>query len=100
MNSIMQKNREKCFLCEGRANYRDGNLEEHHCFGGPNRKLSEKYGLKVYLHAFTCHREGQAAVHKDRASRLFVQGEAQKAFEKTHTREEFMKIFGKNYLPD
>ena len=100
MNSIVQNNRDKCFLCGGRSNFKDGILEEHHCFGGPNRKYSERYGLKVYLHGFACHREGQNAVHKNKASRLFVQGEAQKAFEKTHTREEFMRIFGKNYLMD
>lgn len=100
MNSIIQKDKETCFLCGEKANFQDGNLEEHHCFGGPNRKHSERYGLKVYLHAFKCHREGPIAVHKNKTSRLFVQIEAQKAFEKTHTREDFMRIFGKNYLMD
>jgi hypothetical protein len=26
--------------------------------------------------------------------------DGQRAYERTHTREEFMKIFGKNYLPE
>lgn len=98
MKSIVQENKEECFLCGRMANYWQGNIEEHHCFGGPNRKHSEKYGLKVYLHGLSCHREGDGAVHRSKEARLSVQREAQKAFEKTHTREEFMKIFGKNYL--
>ena len=41
--SILQKDKE-CFLCT-----RMQDLEQHHIFGGPNRKWSEKYGLKVWL---------------------------------------------------
>ena len=39
-------------------------LDEHHIFGGPNRKNSEEYGLKVYL----CHDHhiyGPEAVHNN-----------------------------------
>ena len=37
----------ECFLC-GR-NGRGDRLERHHIFGAANRKLSEKYGLTVWL---------------------------------------------------
>jgi hypothetical protein len=51
MKSIIQLNKNYCYICREQTGYiveRRG-LEEHHIFGGPNRKLSEKYGLKVYL---------------------------------------------------
>lgn len=92
MKSIIQQNKEKCFLCGGRAS------EEHHCiYGTANRKLSEKYGLKVYLCPL-CHRIGENAVHKNYFTDIKVKQIAQKKFEENHTREEFIKIFGKNYL--
>lgn len=75
-------------------------LEEHHIFGGnPNRKQSERHGLKVYL-CREHHRESAEAVHrpdKNNHQRL-LQEIAQTVFEKNHTREEFMAIFGKSYL--
>lgn len=88
-----------CYLCM----LLDGNqkkhsyLEEHHIFGGPNRIHSEEYGLKVYL----CpehHQYGETAVHICRETRELLHQIGQQEFEKDHTREEFMKIFGKNYL--
>lgn len=61
-----------CFLCG--ANGSMDHLHWHHIFGGPNRRWSEKYGLKVRL----C---------------------GQKAFEEYHgSREEFQQIFGRNWL--
>jgi len=64
--------------------------------GNPNRKNSEKYGLKIWL----CleHHRGQTGVHNDQALCDFVHQVAQQAFEKEHSREEFMTIFGRNYL--
>ena len=56
-------------------------VHEHHIFGGSNRDKSEATGLKVYL-CLDHHVNGKEAVHK------------------THTREEFMKLFGKNYLEE
>lgn len=62
-------------------------------FGTSNRKNSEKYGLKVWLCHF--HHRG---VHMNRDSALELIRIAQSKFEETHTREEFMAIFGKNWL--
>lgn len=72
-------------------------LNEHHIFGGPNRKNSEEYGLKVYL----CHDHhiyGPEAVHNNARIRHELQRTAQKLFEKQHSHKEFMEIFGRNYL--
>ena len=99
MKSIMQQDKSICYICQQKPNYVDGTLEEHHVFGGTaNRPISEKHGLKVYLHAFKCHREGPEAVHKNKQVRLALQAAGQKKFEETHTREEFRKEFGKSML--
>lgn len=103
MESIMQQDRGTCYLC-GKPPYWTKNgiyngLEAHHVFGGANRKNSEKYGLKVYLHGSSCHRDGKDSAHQSKATRMMLQAIAQKRFEKTHGgREEFVEIFGKNYL--
>lgn len=91
--SILQ-NRKESFLSG--ATY---NLEEHHIFfGTANRKISEKYGLKVWL--TTEEHRGTYGVHGKYGKLLDKQLKkaAQKKFEETHTREEFIKLIGKNYL--
>lgn len=45
--SIMQQDDNECYLCG--ANGTMDHLHWHHVFGGPNRKLSERYGLKVRI---------------------------------------------------
>ena len=91
MKSIIQEDNGVCFICKKR-----GYTEEHHCLGGANRKHSEKYGLKVYL-CKGCHTLNKTAVHNDYDTMCWLRKIAQKEFEKTHTREEFMRIFGRNY---
>ena len=90
MKSIVQEEK-ACLFC-GRTP-----TEEHHCFGGANRKLSEKYGLKVYL-CHEHHNEPPFGVHFNKENMDMVRRIAQRKFEETHTREEFIKIFGRNYL--
>lgn len=89
-----------CYLCmKLRMDYcRRTGLEEHHAIeGNPGRRLSEHYGLKVYL-CVPHHREGPEAVHNNVRNRRLVEQEAQKAFEKRYSHEEWMKIFQRNYL--
>lgn len=85
----------KCFLCG-----RWGLLEEHHIFGGANRKLSEKYGLKVGLCGISCHREGPEAAHRCAETAQMLHEYGQKKFmnEQGATIDEFRAVFGKNYL--
>ena len=99
MKSILQ-DKKACFLCGKAQAYGWNRLEEHHCFGGANRRWSEKYGLKVWLCGNSCHREGTRAVHKSRETDLMVKRAAQRKFEETHSRADFMRIFGRNYVWD
>lgn len=101
--SIMQ-NKESglCYLC--RLLHRDYSVktvrEEHHVLGGvANRKLSERYGLKVYLDP-DHHRNGPEAVHKNKEVALLLKREAQKAFMRAYPDLSFREIFGKNYLTE
>lgn len=92
MLSIMQKDKERCYIC-GRI----GHMECHHVFGGiANRKLSEKYGLKVYL-CPDCHRLEKIAAHRNKNTMDFLHREGQQAFESYYDMD-FKAIFGKNYL--
>lgn len=96
--SVLQDNWDVCFLC-GRNHVADPcGLEEHHVFGGANRKLSEKYGLKIHICGEHCHRNGPDAVHRNRKTDLAIKAAAQKVFEREHSHEEFMRVFGKNYI--
>ncbi len=90
--SIFQKEK-RCYVC-GRTD----NLHKHHIYyGAANRKKSEQNGFTVYLCAHH-HNMSDFGVHFDRELDLQLKRECQKKFEKTHSREEFMAIIGKNYL--
>ena len=99
MKSIIQDKKE-CFLCRTNYDVETTNvLHEHHIFEGiSRRRLSEKYGLKVYL----CprhHNIGTSySVHFRRELDLSLKRIAQAKFEETHTREEFINLFFKSYL--
>lgn len=104
MESIMQDIKE-CFLCREEMtknnNFKrlpSGGLECHHIMHGTaNRKISEHYGLKVWL----CpkhHRTGKEAVHKCRETDLKLIRAGQKRFEQLFSHEEWMNLFMKNYL--
>lgn len=85
----------RCWLCG-----KWGMLEEHHIFGGSNRKKSEKYGLKVGLCGDTCHRNGRNSAHQsaDTALRLHQYGQMKFMSEQGATVDDFRAVFGKNYL--
>lgn len=91
MNSIMQCEK-KCYIT-GRTT----GLHRHHIYGGANRQVSEKNGFWVYLVA-ELHNMSDSGVHFNRALDLALKAECQRKFEETHTREEFMRLIGKNYL--
>lgn len=90
--SIMQTEK-RCYVCG--TTY---DIHEHHIFyGTANRKQSEKHGFKVYL-CGRHHNLSNEGVHFDRELDLRIKQDCQRLFEKTHSREEFMSIIGKNYL--
>lgn len=89
-----------CYLCTKlNQDYdRRTGLEEHHVMSGTaNRRLAERYGLKVYL-CVPHHRDGREAVHNNEENRKLLQIEAQKAFEKKYSYEKWMEVFGRNYI--
>lgn len=90
--SIMQTEKE-CYIT-GRTN----NLHKHHIyFGNPNRKISEQNGFWVWLIP-EMHNMSNQGVHFNHELDLALKRECQARFEKTHSREEFVKLIGKNYL--
>lgn len=96
---MLQKKDGRCFLCLLDGDDTKKQTEEHHVFGGPRRKASEAHGLKVYL-CIPHHRTGAAAVHRCAETRQLLQAAAQITWEKTHSREEWMQLMGKNYTED
>ena len=76
---------------------RSDNLELHHCLNGnAYRKKCDADGLTVWL---------TASVHwyihntiEGKELRIWLKQEAQRKYEEEHTREEFIKRYGKNYL--
>lgn len=89
--SILQKNKE-CFVCHSTVC-----LESHHCFyGTANRRLSEEFGLKVWL----CreHHTGNQGVHFNKDFDTELKQYAQTVFEEQYGRHTFIERFGKNYL--
>lgn len=90
--SIIQTEK-RCYVCS--TTYE---LHEHHIFGGTaNRKQSEKYGFKVCL-CGRHHNLSNQGVHFNRELDLRLKIACQSKFEENHSREDFMKIIGKNYL--
>lgn len=91
--SILKNDRPyECFVC-----HQWGDIHLHHVFKGKNRKISDREGFVVHLCA-DCHN----ALHGKNGHRMdeYLMQTCQEEFEKTHTREEFMKLIGRNYLDD
>lgn len=81
----------ECFVC-GRSNA----VHKHHLIEGTaNRRISDRYGLVVDL-CLECHERA----HRDAelADRLHRYAEQLWLDEHGGTVEEFIQIFGKNYL--
>ena len=87
---ILNDSEEKCYLC-GSYTW----IEEHHIFGGPDRKVAEKYGLKVHL-CHNCHDRVHGKDGKPLMQMLHEIG--QRAYEETYDRDKFRKEFRKSYL--
>ena len=89
--SIVQK-KKRCWVCGV-----DHGLEIHHIFGGvANRRISEKYGLKVWLCA-EHHRGDNGAQYNHELNRE-LKRQAQAAFETIYGHDKWMALIMKNYL--
>ena len=92
MSKSLLRDEKECYLCGRRTG-----LERHHIMAGTaNRKLSEKYGLWVWL-CHDCH-TGQDGAQYDAEKAKALKQDAQKAFEKAYGHEDWMRVFRKNYL--
>lgn len=89
--SILQDEKE-CFL----SGTHEG-LERHHIYGGANRHNSAKYGLWVWLR-HDLHNEPPDGVHFNIDNNRLLQRIGQRAFELRYPDEDFVQIFGRNYL--
>ena len=83
----------KCWFCHSTMN-----LHRHHIyFGNANRKISEQNGFVVYL----CyeHHEGNQGVHHNIENNIKLRKECERWYLKQgHTKEDFIKLIGHNYL--
>ena len=93
MKSIMQDEK-RCYVTGSTMG-----LHKHHIFGGYNRDNSEKHGLWVWL-KWDRHINDSPyrTPHNDATIDLMLKKTAQRKFEETHSREEFMSIFGRSWL--
>lgn len=89
--SILTNDFYHCYLCGRRAQCK------HHIYPGSRRRNSELNGFLVPL-CDNCHNMSDEAVHFDREKDLNLKRECQKKYEETHTRGEFLKLIGRNYL--
>lgn len=73
-----------------------GYAETHEIFFGPLRQLSIKYGIQALL----CgeHHRGTFGPHQNKQRDLELKKRGQQYFERLHGHEEYMQIFGRNYL--
>ena len=98
-SSILQKDtdRRRCWLCmyiqHDYSEHAQGVLHKHHVYMGPLRNISEEHGFYVYL----CPQH-HMRVHADAGICRILQAQMQKEYERTHTRDEFIRLIGRSYL--
>lgn len=93
MKSIIQT-KKQCYICRAEIG-----LHNHHIYFGTGRRpISERNGFKVWL----CqpHHESTFGVHgtKGHELDLYLKKKCQIKYEENHTREDFIKLIGRNYL--
>ena len=103
--SVFPQAEGECFLCarlESRPIYHKY-LERHHIYYGRDHYMAEVYGFTINLCAH--HHRGDADGDKDAVHRRdkndyddYIKRWAQFEYEKTHTRDEFLSIFGRSWL--
>lgn len=77
---------------------RTDNIHIHEVFfGSANRKKSIEWGCCIPLTA-EFHNLSGKGIHFNKNMDIYYKKEMQKAFEKKHSHEKFMEVFGRNYL--
>lgn len=75
-------------------------LHEHHVINGTaGRRLSEKYGLKVYL-CLRHHEIEKESVHMNAEIAKILKQAAEITFIKRYSADMYRQVFGKSFLDD
>ena len=92
--SILTTDLEHCIIC-GKSP-----INLHEIFYGSNRLTSIKYGLVIPLCTCNHHKSNVEGIHKDKELDLIWKVKGQQAFMKHYNKtiEEFIEVFGRNYL--
>ncbi len=94
MKSIISNNK-RCYRCGSFSN-----LQIHHCLAGAYRKKADEDGLVVWL-CLDCH-TGSRGVHNTKEGmkwwREYLMPLAQSKYLESHTEEEWMSRYGRNFL--
>ena len=91
--SILQGTKKECYFT-GRTD----RLHLHHIYRGVGRrKISDENGFVVWLIP-ELHNASKDGVHFNRELDLKLKRECQVAYEREHSREEFINLIGKSYL--
>ena len=90
----LEKERDKNLVKSGKCDYCKkycDRLDPHEVYGGSNRKRSIENGF-VALLCRECHQNEEIL--------LELKKQYQRSYEYSHSREEFIKLIGKNYLEE
>lgn len=91
--SILQDTKQ-CFITQATTN-----LHKHHIYYGVGlRQISEDNGFWVYLRG-DFHNQSNQGVHcGNKTLDLHLKETCQCKYEETHSRDDFMRLIGRNYL--
>lgn len=94
MSKSIISNERQCIICHTTLG-----LHKHHIYGGfGNRKLSERYGCWCYL-CGRHHNLSNEGVHFNKKMDDSLKRYCQKKWEEKYgDREDFIRVFGRNYL--
>ena len=93
MSQSIISNERQCFVC-----HTTQNLHKHHIIHGyAFRKVSEHYGLWVYLCGYH-HNLSNEGVHFNKELDIKLKRLAQEKFQEKYPDKDFIKELGRNYL--
>lgn len=99
--SVMTNDFNHCYICGNFGKIKNVpdvlKLDLHEIFFAGNREKSKYYGLVVPLCHEKCH-QGSNGVHSNRELDLALKRRGQEEFERLYPGEDFLEVFGRNYL--
>lgn len=89
--SILTDDLTHCFICG------HDNAHVHHVFYGRNRRNADEDGLTIGL-CYRHHNGSDEGIHFCHQLDTQIKMMAQKKYEESHTRDEFIRRYGKSYI--